>query len=142
MSLLRPVRQHWDVLERTWSECGRIFCAGDENDDLRPRHEVIGDLPDEVVRRRPVLAIGFVGALMSMNEFETVAGRLDDVEQLLPAIRSRLGSGSAGDIGEAGHDDELVMLDDAELARVPAAVELYRAALALVHGAVPVTVYV
>ncbi|MFN8079263.1 MAG: LuxR C-terminal-related transcriptional regulator [Kineosporiaceae bacterium] len=100
----------------------------------------IGDLPDEVVRRRPVLAIGFVGALMSMNEFETVAGRLDDVEQLLPAIRSRLGSGSAGDIGEAGHDDELVMLDDAELARVPAAVELYRAALALVHGDLATTI--
>src|SRR3712207_8825178 len=30
----------------------------------------LDDMPDEVVRVRPVLASGFVGALMAMNQFE------------------------------------------------------------------------
>ena len=40
-------------------------------------------LPDEVVRARPVLAIGFVGALMASNEFEGVEDRLRDAERWL-----------------------------------------------------------
>ena len=46
-------------------------------------------IPDEVVRVRPVLAVGFVGALMAGGEFEGVEGRLRDAER------------SAG----VGHDD-------------------------------------
>ena len=50
----------------------------------------LDDLPDEVVQRRPVLAIAFVGALMSGNEFVDVARRLREVERQLPAIHARL----------------------------------------------------
>ena len=40
-------------------------------------------IPDEVVRMRPVLAVGFIGALMSGNEFEGVEERLLGVERWL-----------------------------------------------------------
>ncbi len=66
---------------------------------------------------RPVLAVGFIGALMSSNEFDGVDGRLRTVERLL-----------------ADPPADLVVVDQAEFARLPAAVETYRAALALVDG--------
>ena len=76
--------------------------------------------PPELVQRRPVLAIGLVGGLMSSNEFDGIEQRLHDVERAL-----------------ARPVDELVVLDRAELDRVPAGVEMYRAALALVGGDLP-----
>jgi LuxR family transcriptional regulator, maltose regulon positive regulatory protein len=77
----------------------------------------IGAIPDDAVRARPVLAIGFVGALMSSNEFADVEPRLRDVERQLPDIEARIAAGEVG-----------------ELTRVPAAVELYRAGMSLVTG--------
>src|SRR5262245_1044813 len=77
----------------------------------------IDDLPDEVVRRRPVLATGFVGALMAGNEFDGVEERLQDVERML-----------------AGSADGIVVADPDELPRVAGATPLYRAALALATG--------
>ena len=45
-------------------------------------------IPDEVVRMRPVLAVGLVGALMAGGEFEGVEERLRDAERWLePATR-------------------------------------------------------
>ena len=104
------VEQAADVIERSAIEL------------LRERQEAtvrswLDEVPDEVVRRRPVLAVAFIGALMSRNDFETVEGRLDDVERLL-------GDPSA----------DVVVLDEADLARLPGAIETYRAALALVAG--------
>ena len=89
---------------------------------LRERQEAtvrgwLDDIPYDVVRRRPVLAVGFIGTLMSSGDFETVPGRLDDVERLL-----------------ADPPADLVVLEEAELARLPGAMETYRAALALVAG--------
>jgi LuxR family maltose regulon positive regulatory protein len=71
-------------------------------------------LPDDVVRNRPVLAIGLVGGLMASNDFTGVEARLDDIERqlALPA-------------------DELVVVDRSELGRVAPSVEMYRAAIAL-----------
>ncbi len=77
----------------------------------------IDDLPDEVVRRRPVLATGFVGALMAGNEFDGVEERLQDVERMLAASA-----------------DGVVVADPEELPRVAGAIPLYRAALALAAG--------
>jgi LuxR family maltose regulon positive regulatory protein len=77
----------------------------------------LDDIPDGVVRRRPVLAIGFVGALMASNEFPGVEKRLDDVERQL-----------------AGPADALVVVDREELERLPSAIETYRAALDLIAG--------
>jgi LuxR family maltose regulon positive regulatory protein len=77
----------------------------------------IGAIPEDAVQARPVLAIGIVGALMSSNEFADVELRLHAVERQLPEITSRIAAGDAGD-----------------LARVPSAVDLYRAGMALVTG--------
>ncbi len=89
---------------------------------LRDRQEPtarrwIDDIPDHVVRRRPVLAVGFIGALMSNGEPQTVASRLDDVERLL-----------------ADPPADVVVLDETERARLPGAIQMYRAALALIAG--------
>jgi LuxR family maltose regulon positive regulatory protein len=78
----------------------------------------VDDLPAEVVARRPVLAMGLVGGLMASNEFGDVERRLADVERCLA------GSGAAAP----------TVLDRDELARLPGAVEMYRAALALIGG--------
>src|SRR3954468_15536336 len=96
---------------------------------LRNREEAtlcrwIGDFPDEVVERRPVLAMGFVGALMSSNEFDDVARRLSHLERVLHS-RDAVGE-------DHGDDTTLVVVDQGELARLPGEIELYRAALALV----------
>ena len=77
----------------------------------------VDDLPEDVVHRRPVLAIGLVGALMSRGDFDTVEARLDDLVQVL-----------------ADPPTDQVVLEESELARVPGAMETYRAALALVAG--------
>lgn len=77
----------------------------------------IDEFPADIVKDRPVLAVGFIGALSRGNEFESLPQRLRDVERLL-----------------AGPAEDLVVLDHAEFARLPAAVETYRAALALVAG--------
>jgi LuxR family maltose regulon positive regulatory protein len=89
---------------------------------LRDRQEAtargwIDDIPYDVVQRRPVLAVGLIGALMSSGDVEDVGRRLDDVERLL-----------------SGPPEDMVVLDESELARLPGAIEMYRAALALVAG--------
>lgn len=104
-------------------------------------HGWIGHFPDDVVRARPVLAVGFVGALMSSNEFAAAEPRLRAVEEQLPAVHARLAahSHSYAEDGESAEpagagDIDIGAVDDAELARVPSAVELYRAGMSLVTG--------
>ncbi len=89
-------------------------------------------IPDEVVRMRPVLAIGLVGGLMVGAETEGVEERLRDAERWLqPATPDHTGSPALG--------TGMVVADKAELARLPGAIEMYRAALALIRGDVPAT---
>ena len=95
----------------------------------------LDDVPDEVVQQRPVLAIAFVGALMSSNEFGDVERRLRDIERQLPAIQALLEAHDA----QGSPESQVVALDLAELARVPGAVELYRTGLCLVSGDLPAT---
>src|SRR4051794_21244803 len=92
----------------------------------------VDQLPEAVVERRPVLAMGFVGALMSSNEFDDVARRLDIIEQTLNGQESS--HDSAQDWGREPGGPAIVVVDEAELARLPGCVELYRAGLALVGG--------
>ena len=94
---------------------------------LRDRHEAIvrgwlDVIPDKLVRARPVLAIGFIGALMLSGEFEGVPTRLAEVEHWL----------RPGPVGGAAPG--MVVADRAELQRLPGLVEQYRAALALIGG--------
>ena len=89
-------------------------------------------IPDEVVRVRPVLAAGFIGALMSGGEFEGVEDRLRDVERWLQPTGDRAVTWAP----PAG----MVVLDEGELWRLPGAIEMYRAGLALVRGDAPATI--
>lgn len=75
------------------------------------------DLPEAVVANRPALAIGLVGGLMATNDVADVEDRLRDVEAML-----------------ARPESELVVIDRTEFDRAGAAIEMYRAALALVGG--------
>jgi LuxR family maltose regulon positive regulatory protein len=79
-------------------------------------------LPDEVVRRRPVLAVTFAGAMLLNGEFAGVEDRLDDAERRIDAA---LGSGVA---------------DEGELRRARGDIEVDRASLAQVRGDVLATV--
>ena len=89
-------------------------------------------LPDEVIRVRPVLSVGFAGALLAGGEFEAVEARLRDAEGWLDG---------ATDIGRRSPAPaaEMVVVDNAEFRRLPAEIELYRAAQALVGGDGPGT---
>ena len=83
-------------------------------------------IPDEVVQRRPVLALGFIGALMTSGQFAGAEERLRDLEQHLPAP----GSDEEAD----GPPPGAVVVDRDQWDRLPAALELYRSALSLIHG--------
>ncbi len=98
-----------DLVELSFRALGR-----ERREDLVRRwaHE----LPDDVVRDRPVLAIALIGGLMASNEFDGVTQRLDQVERML------------------ARPADLVVVDHDELLRMPAAVTMYRAALALIGG--------
>ena len=90
-------------------------------------------LPDEVVRVRPVLSVGFAGALLAGGEYEGVEARLRDAERWLGGVTG-IREGSQAPAAE------MVVVDDAEFRRLPAEIELYRAAQALVRGDGPGTV--
>jgi LuxR family transcriptional regulator, maltose regulon positive regulatory protein len=93
----------------------------------------LGVLPDEVVRVRPVLSVHFAGALLSGGEFEGVEARLRDAERWLDATTARYE-------GAPARPAEMVVADEEEYRRLPAEIEVYRAALALAQGDVPGTV--
>jgi LuxR family transcriptional regulator, maltose regulon positive regulatory protein len=90
-------------------------------------------LPDELIRVRPVLNMGFVGALAVGGELEGIEGRLRDTERMLdtPAASSK---------GSKAPSGEIVVVDMDELPRLPSTIEMYRAALDLVRGDAPGTV--
>jgi LuxR family maltose regulon positive regulatory protein len=92
----------------------------------RNREEVrmgawIGALPDALVRKRPALGVGYVGALISSGQFESIEDRLRAAEAA---------------IGEQQHET----LDQKQVAALEAAIELYRAALAQVRGDIPAVI--
>ena len=100
---LRPTRQ--EAMVRRWLE----------------------ELPDDVVRVRPVLSVTFAGALLMTGEIEGVEERLQDAERWLdpPAALHE---------GPRARPAEMVVADEEEYRRLPAAIAVYRAALALARG--------
>jgi LuxR family transcriptional regulator, maltose regulon positive regulatory protein len=97
---------------------------------MRERREAelavwVRSLPEEVVRLRPALGVGFVGALTRASDFDSVDRRLSDVER---SLRSE--DGSWPEQPPPG----LVVVDREEYRSVPARIAMYRAALALGHG--------
>ncbi|HET7351431.1 MAG TPA: LuxR C-terminal-related transcriptional regulator [Marmoricola sp.] len=83
--------------------------------------EWVGVFPDELVHARPVLAHGFVSALMSSGQFDGVRERLDELEQRVPAGRGDPPQGT-------------VVVDRAAWERLPGSMALHRSGLALIEG--------
>jgi LuxR family maltose regulon positive regulatory protein len=90
-------------------------------------------LPDEVIRRRPVLSVMYAWGLMAGGEFAGVEDRLRDAERWLDATADT--RGRPGDLA-----DEMVVADDEEFRRLPATIAIYRAAQAQARGDLPGTV--
>jgi LuxR family transcriptional regulator, maltose regulon positive regulatory protein len=90
-------------------------------------------LPDEVFRRRPVLSVGLAGVMLAGGELEGVETRLRDAERWLDTATGNRKEPQAPPA-------EMVVVDDEEFRRLPAEIELYRAALALTRGDGPGTV--
>jgi LuxR family maltose regulon positive regulatory protein len=84
-----------------------------------------GALPDEVVRIRPVLDVAFVGSLAQRSMFETIGERLDQIEAL---VRSEDGS------WPTRPPPHVIVVDLEGFRSLPAHIEMYRAALALMSG--------
>ncbi len=85
-------------------------------------------IPVATVRRRPVLAVGFVGPLTSTGELDRIDTYLSEAEAWLalsPEARDAAG---------------MVVVDDGQLRALPGSIEMYRAALALMRGDRPATV--
>ena len=106
---LRPTRQ--EAVVRRWLE----------------------ELPDDVVRVRPVLSVTFAGALLNTDEVGGVEERLQKAERWLDAATALLEETQA-------RPAEMVVADEEEYRRLPAAIEVYRAALAMARGDFPGTV--
>ena len=88
-------------------------------------------LPDPLVRSRPVLGVALMGALLSSGIAEGAEGRLSDAESAI----SMLTAGATGDplLGP-------VVVDRDQLPALPAAIELYRSALAQMRGDLPAAI--
>lgn len=76
----------------------------------------IDAIPRDVVARRPVLAVSYAGAILSANA-------VDRVDELLTGAERAIASG-----------EPMVIIDQAELRRLPAMIELYRAAHSKLEG--------
>jgi LuxR family maltose regulon positive regulatory protein len=83
-------------------------------------------LPRHLIRDRPLLGIGYAGALMVYGEVDGVEEILRDVERALPT--------AARAAPEADRASSGLSVRDEELRRVPASVAMYRAGQALIRG--------
>ena len=86
-------------------------------------------LPEEVYARRPVLANGYVGALMSTGEIRGVEGRLRIAEEWVEAARTDPTALPSG----------LLVANPGEWSKLPGWVQIHRAGLALMVGDVATT---
>jgi LuxR family transcriptional regulator, maltose regulon positive regulatory protein len=113
-----------DLVELAWSEMDR----------RRQSAAWLGwakALPDELVRTRPVLSVGYGWALLDNGDLETAEPRLRDAEQWLERTSSK--SGKADFV-------EFTVVDREEFQHLPATIAAARAYHALALGDVPGTI--
>ena len=89
-------------------------------------------LPDELVRARPVLSVGYAWALLGGGELEAAEARLLDAERWLEA--SAVSGGRPEDPSSG-----MVVVDEEQFRFLPASIASARAYLALAFGDVPGT---
>ena len=90
-------------------------------------------LPDELFHIRPVLSVHYAGTLLQSGQLDGVEDRLRDAERWLDtmAVMSERAEAPSA---------EMVVLDEEEFRRLPSAIAVYRAGIALALGDVPGTV--
>jgi LuxR family maltose regulon positive regulatory protein len=88
-------------------------------------------LPDDVLQTRPVLAVAFVGALAQALKFDTIAERLERVENL---VRSPDGT------WPEQPPPRVIVVDHDNYRSLPAHIAMYRAAVALTDGDLDATI--
>jgi len=90
-------------------------------------------LPDELIRARPVLCVGYAWALLNAGEFEVAEARLLDAEQWLEPTT---------DMSERmeGPPTKMVVVDEEQFRSLPVSLASARAYLAQALGDVPGTV--
>ncbi|HEY7702884.1 MAG TPA: LuxR C-terminal-related transcriptional regulator [Candidatus Limnocylindrales bacterium] len=76
----------------------------------------IDAIPNEEIARRPVLATGYAGSILAANEVE-------GADELLRGAEAAIAAGEG-----------VVVVDEPEFRHLPARIELYRAAVAKMHG--------
>lgn len=86
-------------------------------------------LPAEAFRNRPVLSLGFAGALLSTGETAGVEARLRDAERWVDEPAAEM------------HPSPPEVVDEEEFRRLPGAVAIYRSGLALAQGDATATVH-
>ncbi|HEX5579374.1 MAG TPA: hypothetical protein VFY43_06890, partial [Candidatus Limnocylindria bacterium] len=101
--------------------------------DLRQRRQDatlrgwVEALPDDLIRDRPVLSVGYAGVLLLSGELDGVESRLHDAERWLET--------SAGMTeGRDTPSIAMVAVGEEELHRLPGWIAIYRAALAQARG--------
>lgn len=90
-------------------------------------------LPEELVRRRPVLSVGYAWALLAGGQFERAEAHLRDAERWLDVAAARRDQPQAPLAA-------MVVVNHDEFRRLPGAVAVYRAAQAQARGDVASTV--
>ncbi|MBN9390932.1 MAG: helix-turn-helix transcriptional regulator [Chloroflexi bacterium] len=100
-------------------------------------------LPDDVIRCRPVLSLQYADTLMLTGKLEGVDARLRDAEQGLDSMAQlnvdvHLHVSPA--VTSPEQDRKLVVVNKEEYRRLPGAIAINRAGLALVQGDVPTTI--
>jgi LuxR family maltose regulon positive regulatory protein len=95
-------------------------------------------VPDEIVNRRPVLSVGYAYALLSAGELESVEARLLDAERWLATTAEPWPESC--DRAQDPLRSGMVVVDEEEFRRLPAAIAIYRAARAQVLGDVAGTI--
>ncbi len=93
------------------------------------------ELPDQLLRRRPVLSVAYAAVLAFSGQFEDVETRLRDAERWLDPAAVHDG----GPAAPSPPSSPMAVVDEDEFRRLPAAIAGYRAAQALAAGDVPAT---
>lgn len=115
-----------DLIEQAW-------VAMDENRGAATWLEWVKLLPDQEIRVRPVVSVGYGWALLQVGELEAGMARLGDAEQ-------RLGIGGSGSDRPGSAPTGTVVVDEGALRKLPASIASARAYYAIALGDVPRTV--
>jgi LuxR family maltose regulon positive regulatory protein len=86
-------------------------------------------LPDEMVRKRPVLSVGYAWALLDIGEMEGADQRLKDAERWIDII-----------VDTGQRPGEVVIEDEEQFQSIPATIANAHAYYAQSHGDIPATV--